>query len=33
VFGKKLKAKRVLLDEKEFCKKRFVLKIVAYKEG
>jgi hypothetical protein len=28
VFGKKLKGKRVLWDEKEFCKERFVLKIV-----
>jgi hypothetical protein len=31
VFGKKLKGERVLLDEKEFCKERFVLKIVQMK--
>jgi hypothetical protein len=28
VFGKNLKGERVHLDEKEFCKKSFVLKIV-----
>jgi hypothetical protein len=30
---KKLKGERVLLDEKEFCKERFVLKIVQNEEG
>jgi hypothetical protein len=33
VFGKRLKGERVLLDEKEFCKERFVQKIVPNKEG
>jgi hypothetical protein len=33
VFGTKLNGERVLLDEKEFCKERFVLKIVPNKEG
>jgi hypothetical protein len=33
VFGKKLNGERVLLDEKEFYKERFVLKIVPNKEG
>jgi hypothetical protein len=33
VFGEKLKGARVLLDEKEFCKERFVLKIAINQEG
>jgi hypothetical protein len=33
VFGKKLKGERVLLDDKEFCKERFVLKIAPNEEG
>jgi hypothetical protein len=33
VFGEKLKEERVLLDEKEFCKERFVLKIVSNQKG
>jgi hypothetical protein len=33
MFEKKLKGERVLLDEKEFCKERFVLKIVPNEEG
>jgi hypothetical protein len=33
VFGKKLNGEGVLLDEKVFCKERFVLKIVPNKEG
>jgi hypothetical protein len=32
VFEKKLKEKRVLLDDKGFCKERFVLKIVPNKD-
>jgi hypothetical protein len=33
VSGEKLKGERVLLDEKEFSKERFVLKIATNKEG
>jgi hypothetical protein len=32
VFEKKLKRETVLLDKKEYCKERFVLKIVPNKE-